>query len=140
MVVLDTNVLSALMEANCEPRVLRCLDQFAADSVWTTSINVFEIRAGLLAMPKGKRQAALLTEFEGVLQDVVGGRILEFDELAAQLSAELSARRRLAGRTIDMRDLFIAGIVQSRRAILVTRNVRDFEGNPFRIVDPWASA
>ena len=52
MIVLDTNVLSALMRTNPEAAVVEWLDRQAADSVWLTSITVFEARFGLALLPK----------------------------------------------------------------------------------------
>ena len=59
MIVLDTNVLSALMRTNPETVVVAWLDRQPADSVWLTSITVFEARFGLALLPKGRRRSGL---------------------------------------------------------------------------------
>ena len=59
MIVLDTNVLSALMRTNPESVVVDWLDRQPADSVWLTSITVFEARFGLALLPKGRRRSGL---------------------------------------------------------------------------------
>ncbi len=43
MFILDTNVLSALMRSEPDASVLDWLDAQPAESVWTTTITVFEI-------------------------------------------------------------------------------------------------
>lgn len=58
MILLDTNVLSALMHTSPDPVVLRWLDQQPAESIWTTSVTVFEVRMGLALLPDGRRQRA----------------------------------------------------------------------------------
>ena len=69
-----------------------------------------------------------------------GGRILPFDSAAARAYAEIAANRRRAGRPISEADCQIAAISRSRGAVLVTRNVRDFQGTGVDIVDPWSVA
>ena len=47
--------------------------------------------------------------------------------------------RRQAGRPIGEADCRIAAISRLRSAVLVTRNVRDFQGTGVEVVDPWAT-
>ena len=54
MIVLDTNVISALMRKQPEKPVVSWLDAQPSASVWITAITVMEIRFGLQTMPKGR--------------------------------------------------------------------------------------
>jgi len=137
MIVLDTNVLSALMRTNPEMVVVAWLDRQPADSVWLTSITVFEARFGLALLPKGRRRSGLERAFDRVLTDDLSNRILVLDELAAATAAQLAADRQRSGRPVDLRDTLIAGIAQSRRATTATRTARHFEGLDVPVVDPW---
>ncbi len=137
MIVLDTNVLSALMQQAPEPRVVAWLDAQPTESIWTTSVTVFEIRFGLEAMAKGKRQRALQEAFRLALTEDLSGRVLNFDVAAADEAAVLSARLRAQGRTVEIRDVMIAGIVAARRGILATRNTKHFQDTKIRVVNPW---
>ena len=47
MIVLDTNVISALMRKQPEKPVVSWLDAQPSASVWITAITVMEIRFGL---------------------------------------------------------------------------------------------
>ena len=47
MIVLDTNVLSALMRSEPDKAVMHWLDDQVAESIWITSITLFEARFGL---------------------------------------------------------------------------------------------
>ncbi len=127
MILLDTNVISEFMSPAPEQRVADWLNLQPRSSVWTTSINVYEIRSGLFVMPAGKRRAALKVKFEQLLQNALQGRILPFDSDSALRAAELCADRRRRGRPVDQRDTMIAGIVLASHAILATRNVVHFE-------------
>lgn len=137
MIVLDTNVLSALMRTSPDAVVVEWLDKQPADSVWLTSITVFEARFGLARLPKGKRRSRLEREFDRVLTDDIANRVLALDEMAAETAAQLAAGRRRAGRPVDLRDTLIAGMAQARRATIATRNVRHFEDLDVPVVNPW---
>ena len=136
MIVLDTNVVSALMHPIPDTKVFDWLNTQPRTSVWTTSITVFEVSFGLRIMAEGRRRTALIEEFAGVLRDL-GQRILMFDTDAAQRTAELMATRQRQGNARDLRDTMIAGIVSSHRASLATRNIAHFEDAGIRLINPW---
>ena len=138
MIILDTNVLSALMRQEPEASVVAWLDRQPAESVWITSITLVEARLGLALLPKGRRRQTLEAVFAQLLQEDLENRVLDFDSAAATEAASLAAERQKAGRPVDMRDTQIAGIALTRRATLATRNVRHFRDLKVPIVDPWA--
>jgi predicted nucleic acid-binding protein len=137
MIVLDTNVISEFMIHAPDSRVVNWLNSQPRLSVWTTSINAYEIRSGLLAMPVGKRQFALSSAFERLLNNTIQGRIAVFDMAAAQRAAELEAEGRKTGHPRDRRDTMIAGIVLASHATLATRNVKHFDDIAKSVVNPW---
>lgn len=136
MIVLDTNILSAVMRQEPDAKVITWLDKQARTSVWTTSITVLEIRFGLQIMATGKRRSLLLESFESLL-DKMGHRIAPFDDDAATQAANLMASRQLKGRPVELRDTMIAGIVLARHATLATRNVVHFGDLSVAVVNPW---
>jgi hypothetical protein len=137
VIVIDTNVLSALMREVPDRPVVDWLDRQAAESIWITSITLFEARLGLALLPKGKRRQALESAFDKLLVEDLEGRVLDFDQPAAEAAAKLAAVRQREGQTIDMRDTQIAGIVIARRAELATRNVRHFSDLNVEVINPW---
>ncbi|MDH3287845.1 MAG: type II toxin-antitoxin system VapC family toxin [Betaproteobacteria bacterium] len=139
MIILDTNVLSALMRKTPEAPVVAWLDRQPAESVWITSITLFETRLGLALLPEGRRQRTLEATFVRLLKEDLENRVLDFDSAAAVEAAALAAERQKAGRPVDMRDTQIAGIALARHATLATRNVRHFEDLKVLVVDPWTS-
>lgn len=138
MIILDTNVLSALMQRQPDPQVVAWLDDQPAESIWLSSITLFEARYGLGLMVAGQRKSWLEQRFEELLQDDLQNRVLLFDINAATHAAQLAADRKTRGRPVDMRDTFIAGIALARRATLATRNVRHFDDLSVPVVNPWA--
>jgi predicted nucleic acid-binding protein len=137
MILLDTNVISEFMGPATDRQVAHWLDLQPRPSVWTTSINVYEIRSGLFSMPTGKRRTLLEVKFEQLLRGTLQGRILHFDSDSALHAAKLCGDRRRRGRPVDVRDTMIAGIVLSSHAKLATRNVMHFEDIASSVVNPW---
>ena len=139
MIVLDTNVVAALMRRDIDPIVVAWLDAQPSESIWTTAVTVFEIRFGLEILADGGRGRQLQDAFVRVLEEDFEGRVLPFEQGAAREAALITERGRRAGRLIESRDAQIAGIVAARRATLATRNTWDFAGLGITLVDPWAA-
>jgi hypothetical protein len=137
MIILDTNVLSALMRTAPEAAVVSWLDLQPADSIWISSVTLFEARLGLALLPSGRRRQALESAFARLLEEDLQNRVLDFDSAAATEAASLAAERQRAGRPVDLRDTQIAGIALARRATLATRNLRHFRDLRVPVVDPW---
>lgn len=137
MILLDTNVLSALMQETPEQAVVSWLDDQPSESVWTTSITIFEIAFGLRLLPHGRRRRRLEEAFAHAVEDDLEGRVVPFDVPAADAAARIAAAQRSAGRGVDFRDIQIAGIAAVRKATVATRNLRHFEGLGVSLVNPW---
>lgn len=140
MIVLDTNVLSALMQQRPDAQVVAWLDKQAAESIWISTVTLFEARYGLALLASGRRKKLLLERFEQFLEEDLESRVLSFDTQAANQAAQLAAERKARGRPVDMRDTFIAGIALARRATLATRNTRHFDDLSVPVVNPWADS
>ena len=139
MIILDTNVLSTLMRKKPDVAVVDWVDRQPAESVWITSITLFETRLGLALLPAGRRRQSLQVAFAQLLQEDLENRVLDFDSAAATEAAALAADRQRAGRPVDIRDTQIAGIALARRATIATRNVRHFSDLKVPVVDPWSA-
>lgn len=138
MIILDTNVLSALMRRAPEKAVVGWLDRQPRTSIWTTSVTILEVRFGLQILAAGKRRTMLTEGFEELLERM-GQRIATFDAAAAVQASDLMSQRHRTGRPVDLRDTMIAGIALAQHATLATRNTAHFEDVDVRLVNPWAS-
>jgi toxin FitB len=139
MIVLDTNVLSALMRKSPDKQVIDWLDKQPRSSIWTTSVTILEIRFGLQILPVGKRRSALIQAFDKALLDKIERRVAPFDTIAAQQAGDLMALRHKRVRVGELRDTMIAGIVLACHATLATRNTSHFEELSVPVVNPWAT-
>lgn len=139
MILLDTNVVSALMHPEPETVVTKWLDGQPRSSIWITSITVMEIRYGLQGMPTGRRRDDMLQRLERLLTEKIEGRVAAFDVGAAQQAGDLMARRKAKGRMGEVRDTMIAGIALATRATLATRNTTHFADLTVPVINPWAA-
>jgi predicted nucleic acid-binding protein len=139
VIILDTNVLSALMRQKPEEAVVTWLDRQPRSSIWITSITVLEIRFGLDILAKRKRRRMLNDAF-GQLLEKLEKRVLAFDADAAVCASDLMGMRQRKGRPGDLRDMMIAGIVLAQNGKLATRNVAHFEDAGIQLVNPWTEA
>ncbi len=137
MIILDTNIISALIQQEPDPVVIAWLDKQPAETIWISSITLFEARYGIALLSKGQRKVDLQERFDQLLQEDLENRVLLFDANAADHAAELAAQRKTRGRPVDMRDTFIAGIALAKRATLATRNIRHFDDLSVTVVNPW---
>ena len=137
MIVLDTNVLSELMRQDADQNILRWIARLDSSEIYTTTINQAEILRGIAVLPEGRRRSAFQAAGKKIFANFHPGDILAFDSVAAEAFALIVANRRGNGRPIQTFDALIAAISMSRRAILATRNVRDFMDFGIEIVNPW---
>jgi toxin FitB len=139
MVILDTNVVSELMDVEPNAAVIGWLDRQSWNSLWTTAVTILEIRYGLAIMPSGRRRAQREDAFARLIGENLEGRVLPFDPGAAEETAALMGARHRRGRPSDLRDNMIAGIALVQRATLATRNIRHFDDLTVPVVDPWSA-
>lgn len=127
MHLLDTDTLTHLHADH--PKVVERLRALDDPDVGTTIITKIELLRGRIDfLQKAATGAELLraqqflVRTEELLEQIV---IVPFDTMAAAQFDQLRANRSL--RKIGRADLLIASIALSKRATLVTRNVRHFK-------------
>ena len=139
MIILDTDCLS-LLERQTGENYLRLqskLDEFPSDEITTTIITFEEQMRGWMAFLAKMRSIdeqvfayETLKQYFDYFKTLT---LIEFDENAARVFKDLKSQKVRIGAM----DLKIASIAISRDAILVSRNLRDFEGIPNLIVKDW---
>lgn len=137
MILLDTNVISAVMLHRPDPAVMAWLDRQDPHQVWLPSLVVFELRYGVAVHPDPNRRRHLERQLNTLIDDLIQQRIAPLDAPAAQKAALLAAQRKAQGRSVDLRDTLIAGIALAQQAQLATRNVRHFNDTGLSLVNPF---
>jgi predicted nucleic acid-binding protein len=139
MFVLDTNILSAMMQLGRVPEVAAWMAQQDEDRLFTTAISHAEIFSGLAIMPNGRRRRQLETTAREMFEEF-GERVLAFDTEAANAYADLYAIRRQTGRPVAPLDLMIASIARAHGASMVSRDIAGFEGCGLAVINPWEAS
>jgi toxin FitB len=137
MIILDTNVISALMRVTPEAKVVAWLDRQPRASIWTTAVTVFEVQFGIEILEQGRRRLALGQSFATFLEKIEQ-RIAVFDLASSIAAASLAATRRRNGRSVELRDTMIAGITIAQHGALATRNTAHFDDISAQVINPWA--
>lgn len=136
MILLDTNVLSETLRPVPDEGVATWFSSQSLATMFTSSITRAELLYGVGMLPLGKRRTGLLDAITRILAEGFKGRVLAFDDDAADAYAEIASLRRKAGKPIGQLDAMIGAIARSQGAVLATRNTKDFEGCGVELVDP----
>jgi len=137
MIILDTNVVSELMRQEPNFAVQDWVRSQKTVNLAITTVTVAEIERGLKRLPRGKRRRDLEGRFRLFLSEAFEGRILSFDQAAAESYGGLAAKREAGGLHVDALDLMIGAIARDVSAKIATRNVGDFEKCGVGMINPW---
>lgn len=137
MIVLDTNVVSEVIGARPDARVVEWLDAQTAGGVYLTAVTVGELAYGVARLPQGRRRDRIADAVDDLVGRYFRGRVLGYDVAAARHYGALCAAREAIGRPISVADAQIAAICLAHRAALATRNTKDFWDLGIELVDPW---
>lgn len=138
MFILDTNVLSELMNPEGAVHVQMWIDPIRTDELFTTALNQAEILYGIAVMAKGRKRDRLVASSEAMFRQDFRGRILPFDERAAGHFADITAKRKLLGRPVGILDSQVAAIARAHEMTIVTRNSTHFQDCDVPLVNPWS--
>jgi toxin FitB len=139
MIVLDTNIVSEPLKPRPDLAVLKWLDRQAPATLYVTTINLAELYSGIEVLPAGKRRTQLQCAMTTQVIPLFEGRVLAFDQKAAEAFAHVYASAQAAGNPIDFADAAIAAVAAAHGFILATRNERDFKGTGVELLNPWTS-
>lgn len=132
--VLDTDHVS--LHQRKDPLVTARIESHPATEMAVTAITLGEQMRGRLAQ-LGQKKVSLSAAYEllrTTSEYFCSMNILPFDEDAYRRYEGLRSQKIRVGKM----DLRIAAIVLSRSAMLVTRNLRDFEQVPNLRIEDWS--
>ena len=138
MIILDTNVVSETMHAAPSATVLDWLNAQARNTMFISAVTVGELNYGIECLPGGKRKDALKASYLTLIDKTFAGRVLEYDDRAADLYGLAMATARACGLTVSIPDGIIAGIALARDFGVATRDTAPYLAmGVSTVIDPW---
>ena len=122
--LLDTNIISEMFRPKPNPLVFKKLEEYEklcslSSTAW------YELLFGVNIMASGKKRDYI---FSKLVDDIQANyEIIQYDNHAARIHADIRSRLKEQGIGIDFQDSQIASIAVSNNMILVTRNIKHFE-------------
>ncbi|MBX9458469.1 MAG: type II toxin-antitoxin system VapC family toxin [Rhizobium sp.] len=136
MYILDTNVVSELRKKQsrrADPNVIRWAESVVPAQIYLSVVTIFEIEIGIQRLSlRGDEVDRLQRWLSDQVLIAFAERILPIDQHIAMLFATT-----MVPTTRPYRDTLIAATAQHHGYTVVTRNTRDFDGLPIRLLNPW---
>lgn len=134
--LLDTNVLRELGKTSPHKNVAAWLKSLDDADLAISALTVREIAKGVVKLRKTKPDtAAALAATVAAIFDAFDGRILPIDRAVASIWGEALGE---SEKHVD--DAGLAATARVHGLIVVTRNVKDFDGRGVKVIDPFKSA
>ncbi len=144
MIIVDSNIFSAVMGVRIDETARAWLFEQPVASLYLTAITVFELEIGFATAPVGRKRDQLIADYRHIRERGCNPRVLELDDRASRVAVRIAADRKDKRLTIGLADTLLAGIAVSHGATLATRNVRHFTDLPehlphlaIDVVNPW---
>ncbi len=137
MILLDTNVISEPLRSQPNPRVAEWIDAQIVETLYVAAISLAELRYGIAAHPDGKKKRAVQEKLERLVLPLFRGRVLPFDEAAAEAYGDLRAAASKKGKAIGGSDGYIAATAKVNGVAVATRDTAPFVSAGVKVFNPW---
>ncbi len=135
--LLDTNVVSEWSKAQPNTQVIEWVERQPSSDLAVSAMTLAEVHYGIEIHPPGRRTNLLWHWYHDDFIRLIADRVVPVDEAVALHWSSLRARSRRSGRTLPFVDSAIVSTAVVHGLIVITRNVRDFNGLGAIVFNPW---
>lgn len=136
--LLDTCVISELIEPEADPGVTGWLGAQEEHRLYISVVTLGQIQAGISKLADSRRKLALVSWLNNDMTSRFSGRLLAVDAEVAIIWGTKRGRAAASGRTLPLADSLIAASAIARGMTVVTRNTYDFEQCGSMTLNPWS--
>ena len=133
--LVDTNVLSEKLKPRPDAEVVEWLAENESE-LFISTLTIAEIRRDIERLPPGKRRDQF-QQWLTSLNSTMAGSILSFNRAAAHSRGQMQGQLDLKGIRISPSDGILAPTAIRHGLTVVTRNERDFNDAPVRMLNPF---
>ncbi|MBO0140398.1 type II toxin-antitoxin system VapC family toxin [Agrobacterium sp. Ap1] len=136
--LLDTNVVSALINPNGAPSVKKWAAGQSEDRFFISVLTLAEYDKGIENLPADDENRYRYTVARDGLEARFSGRILSVSDAIARRWGQITGRTKLATRIAPpVIDTLFAATALEYDFYLATRNKKDFQHSGAAVFDPW---
>jgi toxin FitB len=135
--IFDTNVISELVAAQPNPKVLQWIEEVDPEKIFLSVITVGELKKGIERLPESKKKELLNNWLHEDLLVRFQGHILPIDTETMLVWGTMIAKLEAGGRPISAVDTLLAATASQHHCTLVTRNTSYFGSTGIQLKNPW---
>jgi len=113
------------------------IDSQVVESLHLSTPVLAKWLTGVERMPKGLRRSEMERLVHDLLRELIGPRVLTFDQEAAKVHSTLMSRTAAKGLAISFADCQIASIAVVHGLTVATRDVSPFIAMGVPVINPW---
>jgi len=135
--LLDTCVISELINKNPDPNVIQWITEAEESRLFISVLTIGEFYKGVAKLPKSKKKEKLYEWVKYDLEKRFNDRIRNFDFQSAAIWGKIQAQSKLSGKAMPAIDGMIAATGIAYNLTVVTRNTTDMEVSGVALFNPW---
>ncbi len=135
--LLDTCAISELTREKPSEHVLTWFESINEHRLFLSVVSIGEMEKGIYGLVQGKKRTRLEKWFSDEVVPGFSGRILEIGQKTMSTWAKLIVDLRKKGIVRPSFDSLLEATALEHDLILVTRNVKNFQGSSVTILNPW---
>ncbi len=135
--IVDTNIISETKRVSPNQSVMSWLDETPIETIFTTIVNIAEVRHGILSLSDVRKVHGLTVWLEGTVRLLFENRTLGINEETVLTWRTISKAQQVARQPTPPADLMIAAIALTNKCGIASRDVTPFVACGIPTLNPW---